>query len=105
MTEHREGFPEDNPKSHFDQILENVRKADEGYKKKPEWWYWTQSFKDEMEDASDSDLITQDDVENLTASVRDFVQENEAVYSKVRGEVAKMIGEEEYEEWWVEEGE
>ena len=49
--EERGGFP-DNPKRHFEQILENVSGIHESYKKNPEHWIWTQSFKEEMDEQS-----------------------------------------------------
>jgi len=99
--EEKEGFP-DNPKGHFEQILENVSGVHESYKKKPEHWIWTQSFKEEMDEAAQRGLISQGDAEELTKRVRDVVRKDRKFYEKVKGKLAKTLKIEELDEWWEE---
>ena len=99
--EEKEGFS-DNPKGHFEQILENVSGARESYKKNPEHWFWTQSFKEEMDEAVQRELISQDDAEDLTKKVRDVVRKDRKFYEKVKGKLAETLKIEELDEWWEE---
>ena len=101
--EEREGFP-DKPKKHFEQILKNVSGAHESYKKNPEHWIWTQSFKEEMDEAAQRGLISQSDAEELTKKVRDVVRKDRKFYEKVKGKLAETLKMEELDEWWEENG-
>ncbi len=99
--EDRGGFS-DNPKRHFEQILENVSGIHESYKKNPEHWIWPQSFKKEMDEAAQRGLINQGDVEELTKKVREVVRKDREFYEKVKGKLAEALKVEELDEWWEE---
>jgi predicted transcriptional regulator len=99
--EGREEFS-DNPKRHFEQILKNVSGIHESYKKNPEHWIWTQSFKEEMDEAVQRELISQDDAEELTKRVREVVKKDREFYEKVKGKLAETLKMEELDEWWEE---